>query len=58
MDLESLLDRNRRSLTKADLALTPRERRAHDQFAREYAEQLGRTREALGPRPALPRSAT
>ena len=58
MDLEFLLERNRRALIKPDASLTPREGRAHDQFAREYAEQLGRTREALGPRPALPRSAT
>ena len=27
--------------------MTPRERRSHEQFAREYAEQLLRTRAAL-----------
>jgi hypothetical protein len=58
VDLNSLLRRNQLSLTAADPSLTPREQRAHAQFAREYAEQLGRTRDALGPRPALPRSAT
>lgn len=47
MDLQSLLERNRRSLTKADPTLNPREQRAHDQFAREYAEQSRMTREAL-----------
>lgn len=47
MDLESLLRRNRRSLLAEPPALTPREKRAHDQFAREYAEQVGRTRAAL-----------
>ena len=47
MDLESLLERNRRSLTKPDPSLTPREQRAHDQFAREYAEQTRMTRDAL-----------
>ena len=47
MDLESLLERNRRSLIKPDPTLTPREQRAHDQFAREYAEQSRMTREAL-----------
>lgn len=47
MDLNSLLDRNRRSLVAGDPNLTPREKRAHDQFAREYAEQNLRTRAAL-----------
>ncbi len=47
MDLENLLRRNRRSLLAEPPALTPREKRAHDQFAREYAEQAGRTRAAL-----------
>ena len=47
MDLNSLLNRNRRSLLTAPPALTPREKRAHDQFAREYAEQTLMTRAAL-----------
>jgi hypothetical protein len=47
MDLETLLERNRRSLTRPDPTLTPREQRAHDQFAREYAEQSRMTRAAF-----------
>jgi len=47
MDLEFLLERNRRALIKPDASLTPREGRAHDQFAREYAEQTRMTRDAL-----------
>lgn len=46
-DLNSLLDRNRRSLLTPPPRLTPREKRAHEQFAREYAEQSLRTRAAL-----------
>lgn len=47
MDLASLLERNRLVLIKGDAKLTPRETRAHDQFAREYAEQTRMTRDAL-----------
>lgn len=47
MDLNSLLERNRRSLIKPDAALTTREARAHDQFTREYAEQTRMTRDAF-----------
>jgi hypothetical protein len=47
MDLESLLERNRRSLIEPHPSLTPSEKRAHDQFAREYAEQSRLTRAAL-----------
>jgi len=47
MDLEFLLERNRRALIKPDASLTPREGRAHEQFAREYAEQTRMTRDAL-----------
>jgi hypothetical protein len=47
MDLDSLLRRNRRSLLAEPPSLTPREKRAHDQFAREYAEQTRLTRAAL-----------
>lgn len=57
MDLNSLLHRNRLSLMKADRSLSPREQRAHDQFARDYAEQVGLARDALGAPPALPGSA-
>ena len=31
----------------ADRRMTPRDRRSHEQFAREYAEQVLRTRAAL-----------
>jgi hypothetical protein len=47
MDLESLLERNRRSLIEPVRSLTPSEKRAHDQFTREYAEQTRLTRAAL-----------
>lgn len=58
MDLNFLLDRHQRSLMIADRALTYRERRAHGQFAREYAEQIRFTREMLGARPSLQGSVT
>ncbi len=54
MDLNALLRRHQLSLIIADRSLTPREKRAHDQFAREYADQIGIVRDALGARPALP----
>ena len=55
MDLDSLLARNQRSLIAGDRAMSPRDKRAHAQFAREYSEQILRTREALVG-PALPGS--
>jgi hypothetical protein len=58
MDLNSLLHRHQLSLMVADRSLTPREKRAHDQFARGYAEQIRLTRDALGAGPALPGSVT
>lgn len=58
MDLNSLLHRHQLSLMKADVSLTPREQHAHDQFARDYAEQIGVLRDALGAQPALPGSVT
>ncbi len=58
MDLNILLRRHQRSLMIADRSLSPREQRAHDQFARDYAEQIGLVRAALGARPALPGSVT
>ena len=54
MDLNFLLGRHQRSSMIADRALTPRERRVHGQFAREYAEQIRRTRDALGARRSPP----
>ena len=56
MDLNSLLHRHQLSLMKAGRSLSPREQRAHDQFARDYAEQIGLVRDALGSPTALPRS--
>jgi hypothetical protein len=47
MDLDLLLERNRLGLINVGAATTPRETRAHDQFAREYAEQTRMTRDAL-----------
>ena len=51
MDLNALLRRHQLSLIIADRSLTPREKRAHDQFAREYADQIGIVRDALGAPP-------
>ncbi len=58
MDLNSLLHRHQLSLMIADRTLTACVKRAHRQFAREYAEQIRLTREALGAGPALPGSVT
>ena len=58
MDLNSLLDRHQRSLMMADQALTSREKRAHDQFAREFAAQIRFTRDLLGAKPPLAGSVT
>jgi hypothetical protein len=58
MDLNSLLRRHQLSLMIADRSLTSLEKRAHEQFAREYSEQIFRAREALGADPSRPRSVT
>lgn len=64
MDLNALLRRNQLSLMAGDRSMSPREKLAHAQFAREISEQVGRTREALGANPvtqtgrALPGSVT
>ena len=58
MDLNKLLERNRRSLIAADPSLSPREQRAHDQFARDYADQTRAVRDALGTGRARPGSVT
>ena len=58
MDLNSLLRRHQLSLMIGDRSLTPREKRAHAQFARDYAEQIHFVREALGARPTRPGSVT
>ena len=54
MDLNRLLHRHQLSLINVAQSLSLREKRAHDQFAREYAEQIGSMREALGAAPARP----
>jgi hypothetical protein len=58
VDLNSLLRRHQLSLMTADAALAPDEKRAHEQFARDYAEQIRNTRDALGARRARPGSVT
>jgi len=58
VDLNFLLDRHQLSLMIADYSLSPREKRVHDQFAREYTEQIRFTRDALGARPSLSGSVT
>ncbi|HEV7136577.1 MAG TPA: hypothetical protein VGN43_08075 [Steroidobacteraceae bacterium] len=58
MDLNSLLRRHQLSLMAADRSMTPRDKRAHEQFARDYAEQIDLVRDSLGVPPTLPRSAT
>jgi hypothetical protein len=58
MDLNSMLRRHPRSLMFADRPLSPRHKRAHAQFARDYAEQIRSTRAALGARRTPPGSVT
>lgn len=48
MDLNSLLRRHQLSLMRADRSQSPREKRAHEQFAKDYAEQIRVTRDLLG----------
>lgn len=47
MDLESLLKHDSLAPIEPEAQMTPREARARDQFAREYAEQTRMTRDAL-----------
>lgn len=58
MDLNKLLHRHQLSLMVADGSLNPREKRAHDQFARDYADQIRAMRDALGAGRARPGSVT
>lgn len=58
MDLNSLLRRHQISLMVAQRSMTPRDKRAHEQFARDYAEQIHIVRDALGARPSLQGSVT
>lgn len=48
MDLNSLLGGHQRSLMIADRSLNAREKRAHQQFARDYADRIHMIRDALG----------
>ena len=54
MDLNSLLCRHQVSLMAAERSMTPRDKRAHEQFARDYAEQIHFARDILGARPTHP----
>ena len=45
MDLNSLLRRHQLSLMRAARSMTPRDQRAHEQFAHDYAEQIHVVRE-------------
>ena len=58
MDLNLLLSRHQRSLMVADRSMTPRDKRAYEQFARDYAEQIQFVRAALGASPASPGAVT
>ncbi|MCL6729781.1 hypothetical protein [Sphingomonas hankyongi] len=58
MDFNSLRRRHQLSLMKADASLTPDQRLAHEQFADDYARQVGEARAARGAAPALPGSIT
>jgi hypothetical protein len=58
VDLNFLLHRRQLSLMIAGRALALPERRMQDQFAREYAEQIRFTRDALGARCPRPESVT
>lgn len=51
MDLNSLLRRHPLSLMAAEHSMTVRDKRAHEQFARVYADQIHFVRDALGARP-------
>lgn len=56
MDLNSLLRRNQLSLMATNRSMTPRDRLAHEQFARDYAEQIHIVQDAFGVRRSLPGS--
>lgn len=58
MDLSVLLRSHQLSLMIAERSMTPRDRRAHEQFARDYAEQIHIVRDALRVGPSLQGSVT
>jgi len=51
VDLNSLRRTHQLSLMAVERSMTPRDKRAHEQFARDYAEQIHFVRDALAPRP-------
>ena len=53
MDLNQLLHRHQVSLMRIDRAESPEERRAHSQFASDYAEKIRIARDELGAPPQL-----
>jgi len=58
MDLNSLLRRHQLSLMASARSLTSRDKRAHEGFARGYADQIRFVRAALGASPASPGAVT
>ena len=58
MDLNSLLGRHQLSLMNAERSMTSRDKLAHKQFARDYADPIHFVRDARGARPALAGSVT
>lgn len=58
MDFNILLCRHQLSLMKAARSMTPLDKRAQEQFAHDYAEQIHIVRDALAAAQALPGSVT
>lgn len=58
MDVNFLLRRQQLSLMNAERSTRPHDKRAHEQFACDYADEIDFVRDALGARPALPGSVT
>ena len=58
MDRDSLLSGNQLSLTAPERSAAARQKRAHEQFARDYAEQTQFVRAALRTSAATPGTTT
>jgi len=58
VDLNSLLRKHQLSLMFAERSMSPRDKRSHERFARDYAEQIHFERAALGANPAPPGAVT
>jgi len=58
MDLNFLLRGHQLSLMASARSAAPRDRQAHEKFARGYAEQIRLVRAALGASPASPGAVT